>query len=464
MQTETILGVIEGVYGAAVDVRFAPDETPPVRAALSTLEKTPRTLEVHAQLGRGQVRALCLDVSRGLFRGQEVKVTGPSLQTPVGPGLLGRVVDPLGRALDGKAAPVAAKMADLHRPPPTLSERKAGIEPLYCGIKVIDLLAPFGRGGKTGLFGGAGVGKTILLLEFISAVLGWHQGYAVFAGVGERIREGQELYASLKTAELLDRTSLVLGQMDAAPGTRLRVPHAALAQAEYFRDELGADVLLLVDNIFRYVQAGLETSTLLGRLPSRVGYQPTLAREVAEIEERIASTPQGAITSVQAVYVPADDLDDPGPASIVEHLDARVVLSRRQAAAGLYPAVDPLLSDSRLLDRDLVGETHVTVAAAVRHTLARYRELSDVIAMLGLDELSAEDRRTVARARRLERFLTQPFEVAEAFTGQRGARVPIEETLAGCSRVLDGEFDSVSEQALFMIGGTADLDRVAESS
>jgi F-type H+-transporting ATPase subunit beta len=317
---------------------------------------------------------------------------------------------------------------------------------------VVDLLCPLARGGKAGLFGGAGVGKTVLLMELIASALTSHSGYAVFAGVGERIREGHELWRDFEAAGLLPRTAMVFGQMDAPSGVRLRTPSAALTVAEHFRDSEGAHVLLLMDNIFRFVQAGMETSAMAGRVPSRVGYQPTLATEIAEIEERIASTIDGTITSVQAVYVPADDINDPGAASVLEHLDARVILSREMAAAGLYPAVDPLLSQSRMLDPTLVGERHYRVAEAVRAMLARYQELEDVIAILGLDELSPEDRTLVGRARRLQRFLTQPFVIAEAFTGHKGVRVTLDDTLDGCERILAGEADELEEQRLYMTG------------
>jgi F-type H+-transporting ATPase subunit beta len=370
-------------------------------------------------------------------------------------------MDCTGRPLDGGPPIETNDWLPIHRPPPTLDRYTLRLEPLHTGVKIVDLLCPFARGGKTGLFGGAGVGKTLLLVEFIGAVLEAHQGYAIFAGIGERIREGHELWSDLRHAGLMERTAMVFGQMDAPPGSRLRVPHAALSVAEAFRDQAGADVLLLMDNIFRFVQAGMETSALAGYVPSRVGYQPTLATELAEVEERIASTVEGAITSVQAVYVPADDMTDPGAAAVIEHLDAQVVLTRVRASAGLYPAVDPLRSHSRLLDPAIVGERHYQLAEQVRGTLARYRELEDVIAMLGLDELSAEDRQLVARARRLDRFLTQPFKVSEAFTGRGGVRVPLADTLEGCEYILAGEFDELEEHHLFMIGGLADLERVA---
>lgn len=442
--------------GSVVDVRFAADETPPVRTALHDPDRA-IWLEVQAQLERGLVRGLALSPTAGLSRGAPIAATFAPLSVPVGEVMLGRVVDCLGRPLDG-AGRIGAEAADpprrpLHRPPPPLHQHaSAGLEPLITGLKVVDLLCPIARGGKTGLFGGAGVGKTMLLTELVSAVLHAHRGYAVFAGVGERIREGHELHQEFMRANLLERTAMIFGQMDAPPGIRLRTPHAALTVAEHFRDMQRAHVLLLIDNIFRYVQAGSETSALVGRIPSRVGYQPTLATEVAEIQERIASTVDGAITAVQAVYVPADDLNDPGAAAVLGHLDARVILSREQAAAGLYPAVDPLRSQSRLLDPGVVGVRHARVAEAVRRALARYEELADVIAMLGLDELSATDRTAVIRARRLRRFLTQPFVVAEAFTGRPGVRVELADTLSGAERILAGEFDEVDETQLSMLG------------
>ncbi|WP_428265068.1 F0F1 ATP synthase subunit beta [Haliangium sp.] len=470
-------GSIEAIYGSVVDVRFAATATPAVREALmvavepapasaapdrlATAGERERTLEVQAQLGPGLVRAMAIEGGAGLARGMRVHATGRTLTVPVGRELLGRVIDCLGHPLDGGAPVATDTRRPIHEKPPLLYQHSTTLEPIQTGLKVVDLLGLFTRGGKTGLFGGAGVGKTVLLMELIGAVTEQHRGVAVFAGVGERIREGHELWRDFRDSGLMDRTAMVFGQMDAPPGTRFRVPHAALTVAEYFRDSEGSDVLLLIDNIFRFVQAGMETSALVGRVPSRVGYQPTLATELAEVEERIASTDRGAITSVQAVYVPADDLADPGAAAVMEHLDARVILSRRMAAAGLYPAVDPLQSESRLLDPTVVGDRHYHVAEEVRRTLARYTDLEDVIAMLGLDELSPADRTLVRRARRLERFLTQPFQVTGAFTGRRGVRVPLEETLRGCEGILAGAFDDVDEQALYMIGGLADLGRVA---
>ncbi len=450
-------GVIEAIFGSVVDVRFAPGSSPRLREALHVPDAADCALEVQSQIEPGLVRGLALDGGAGLSRGMSVDATGSTLMVPVGPGLLGRVIDCLGHPLDGGPPVEAEEYRSIHAAPPAMHLHTAEQKPLATGLKAIDLLCPFARGGKTGLFGGAGVGKTVLLMEFISSVTEAYHGVAVFAGVGERIREGHELWRDFTRSGLMDRTAMVFGQMDAPPGTRFRVPHAALTVAEYFRDNQSADVLLLIDNIFRFVQAGMETSALLGRVPSRVGYQPTLATELAEVEERIASTTLGAITSVQAVYVPADDLNDPGAAGVMEHLDARVILSRAMAAAGLYPAVDPLASESRLLDPQVVGARHYRIAGQVRRALARYREIEDVIAMLGVDELSGEDRDLVRRARRLERFLTQPFKVSEVFTGRRGVRVPLEETLDGCEQILVGALDDVDEQRLYMIGGLADL-------
>ncbi len=456
-----MLGIVEAIQGGVVDVRFAEHATPAVREALRVVEPEPRTLEVQGQLEPGLVRCLALQSTAGLSRQHRVEATGKPLEVPVGRMLLGRVIDCLGQPLDAGEPIVAAHRLPLHRSPPALHAHQAELKVLHTGLKVVDLLCPFARGGKTGLFGGAGVGKTVLLMEFISAITEAHQGLSVFAGVGERIREGHELWQDFARSGLLERTAMVFGQMDAPPGMRFRVPHAALSIAEHFRDTEPGDVLLLIDNIFRFVQAGMETSALVGRLPSRVGYQPTLSTELAEVEERIASTHSGAITSVQAVYVPADDLNDPGAAAVLEHLDARVILSRAMAASGLYPAVDPLRSESRLLDPQVVGERHYRLAERVRSTLARYRELEDVIAMLGIDELSQDDRLLVRRARRLQRFLTQPFKVSEAFTGRAGVRVPLAQTLDGCERILAGELDATDEQRLYMVGGLDSLEEAA---
>lgn len=447
------MGHIHAVHGSVVDVqRIEGARMPLVREALRVEDESGRLLEVQAQLGPRTVRAICLGATRGLRRGLEVSTTGAPLTFPVGEAMLGRVVDCIGQPLDGLPPPVTALRLPIHRPPPSLSRHRATLEPLWTGLKVLDLLCPFARGGKTGLFGGAGVGKTILLMELVSSVADLHGGLAVFAGVGERIREGHELWHDFSRSGLMARTAMVFGQMDAAPGVRLRVPHAALTLCEHFRDALHRDTLLLVDNVFRFLQAGMETSALLGRFPSRVGYQPTLTTELAEVEERIASTVDGAITSVQAVFVPADDLSDPAASAVMAHLDARVILSRGMAAAGLYPAVDPLLSQSRLLDPKVVGARHFRVADEVRRSLSRYRELQDVIAMLGVEELSAQDRLLVRRSRRIERFLTQPFVVSEAFTGRPGERVPLEATLDGCERIFNGEADEWDEGRLYMVG------------
>lgn len=459
-----MFGVIEAISGSVVDVRFLDGRTPLAREACAIDEPARRLLEVQAQVAPGLVRALALFDTRGLKRGMGVEATGAPLTVPVGRALLGRLIDCLGQPLDGGPPVDASERLPVHRPPPPLHRHRTRLETVPTGLKVIDLLCPLARGGKTGLFGGAGVGKTMLLMELVSSVTGAgggqrrgdaaarRRGVAVFAGVGERIREGHELWRDFTEGGLLASTAMVFGQMDAPPGARLRVLHAALSIAEHFRDRERTDVLLLVDNIFRFVQAGMETSALLGRLPSRVGYQPTLVTELAEVQERVASTEHGAITSIQAVYVPADDLNDPGAAAVMEHLDASVILSRRMAAAGLYPAVDPLESQSRLLDAQIVGPRHYRVADAARRALSRNRELADVIAMLGIDELAPEDRRLVRRARKLERFLTQPFEVSEPFTGRAGVRVPLEDTLRGAEHILAGDLDDIDENSLYMIG------------
>ena len=458
--TESLrLGRIAAVHGSVVDLDFEPGFEPRAREALALESDGGVLFEVHSQLGPGRVRALCLGSGRGLRRRERVIRQGSGLSIPVGEALLGRVVDCTGRPLDGRPDPVTRERLPLHRSAPPLHRQTGRLEVMETGLKVIDLLCPFVRGGKTGLFGGAGVGKTVLLMELISSMASVSSGVAVFAGVGERVREGHELWQQFSEVGLLERTVMVFGQMDAAPAIRLRTPHAALSVAEHFRDATGQDVVLLMDNVFRFVQAGMEVSTLLGRLPSRVGYQPTLATELAEVEERVASTIDGSVTSIQAVYVPADDLDDPGAAAVLRHLDSRVVLSRRMAAAGLYPAVDPLASHSRLMDPRQLGSRHYDVAQRARSMLSRYRELEEVISMLGFDELAPADQLSVRRARRLERFLTQPFSVSEAFTGREGRRVPLDATLDGCSAILDGALDDVPEQSLFMIGAIDEVRR-----
>jgi F-type H+-transporting ATPase subunit beta len=445
-------GSVTAVRGSVVELEF-PDGLPALHEALR-LRDGERTvvLEVAHHLGPHTVRAIALAHTEGLARGMTVTRTGEPIRVPVGTETLGRLFNVLGEPLDGGATPATSQRWAIHRPPPALSVQRHGQTFLETGIKVIDLLAPLSRGGKAGLIGGAGVGKTILLNELIRTMNQKHGGVAVFAGVGERTREGNDLWMEMQDSGVIDKAILVFGQMNEAPGSRYRAPLTALTMAEYFRDVERKEVMFLVDNVFRYVQAGAEVSGLLGRLPSEVGYQPTLADDLAVLEERVASAGGVAITSVQAVYVPADDLTDPAVAGTFVRLDASIVLSRNQAAAGLYPAVDPLASTSRLLDPGHVGARHYAVALRVKETIERYRELEDIIAMLGLEELSAEDQRTVRRARRLERFLTQPLFVTEPFTGHQGRHVPTGKTLDGCEAILAGKFDEVDEGRLYMIG------------
>jgi F-type H+-transporting ATPase subunit beta len=445
------------VRGSVVEVEF-PVDLPAINEALC-LRVDDRTvvLEVAHHLDPHTVRAIALAHTEGLARGMAVERTGGPIQVPVGPQTLGRLFDVLGEPLDGLEAPLSAQRWPIHRPAPSLAAQRRGLKFLETGIKVIDLLAPLARGGKAGLIGGAGVGKTILLQELIRTMGDNHGGVAVFAGVGERTREGNDLWLEMQQSGVLARSILVFGQMNDAPGSRFRVALTALTMGEFFRDVQHQEVMFLVDNIFRYVQAGSEVSGLLGRLPSEVGYQPTLADDLAALEERVASIGTAAITSVQAVYVPADDLTDPAVAQTFVHLDASIVLSRSQAAQGLYPAIDPLGSTSRLLDPSHLGERHYEVALRVKETIERYRQLQDIISMLGMEELSAEDQQTVRRARRLERFLTQPLFVTEAFTGHQGRHVPLEKTLAGCEAVLAGKFDAVNEGRLYMIGALEEV-------
>lgn len=433
-----------------MDARF-PDGLPEIHRELRSGDDRV-VVEVLAQLDENRVRGVALTDTRGLARGDRIRNLGHPLLVPVGPALKGRMVDTFGRPLDGRPPVEATELRPQLRPPVPLIRQVAGTGILETGVKVMDLLSPLERGGKAGLFGGAGVGKTVLIMELIHNVVAGHEGVSLFCGIGERNREAEELYRELRETKVLDDTVLVFGQMNEPPGARFRVGHTAMTMAEYFRDDVGQDVLLLVDNIFRFVQAGMEVSGLLGMLPSRLGYQPTLATELAELEERIASTAGGSITSVQAVYVPADDFTDPAITHTFDHLSASVVLSRQRAGQGFYPAVDPLASSSDLLTPGTVGELHYRVARQVRKTLAHYEELKDIIAMLGLDELSARDREVVRRARRLERFLTQPFHVTERFTGRAGRYVPREATVRGCQRILAGEFDDVAESALYMAG------------
>ena len=454
-------GSIVQVIGAVVDVEFARDAMPRVFNAL-TVDNTEITLEVQQQLGDGVVRTIALGSTDGLKRGLPVTNTGAAISVPVGEKTLGRVMDVLGRPID-EAGPIGAdKIMPIHRKPPSYEEQAGGNEILETGIKVIDLIMPIAKGGKVGLFGGAGVGKTVTLMELIRNIAIEHSGYSVFAGVGERTREGNDFYHEMKEAEVLDKVALVYGQMNEPPGNRLRVGLTGLTMAEEFRDE-GRDVLMFIDNIYRYTLAGTEVSALLGRMPSAVGYQPTLALEMGLLQERITSTKKGSITSFQAVYVPADDLTDPSPATTFAHLDATLVLSRGIAEQGIYPAVDPLDSTSRLLDPNLIGKEHYEVARGVQGVLQRYKELKDIIAILGMDELSEEDKDTVARARKVQRFLSQPFFVAETFTGSPGKYVSLKDTIRGFKGIVDGEYDHLPEQAFYMVGGIEEAVEKAES-
>jgi F-type H+-transporting ATPase subunit beta len=452
-------GKVVQCIGAVIDVEFPREHMPKVYDALK-LPETDLTLEVQQQLGDGVVRTIALGPSDGLRRGMQVLDTGAPISVPVGTKTLGRIMDVLGRPID-EAGPVEAeKTMPIHRKAPKFEELAPTTELLETGIKVIDLVCPFAKGGKIGLFGGAGVGKTVAMMELIRNIAVEHAGSSVFAGVGERTREGNDFYHEMKEGGVLDKVALVYGQMNEPPGNRLRVALTGLTIAEAFRDE-GRDVLLFIDNIYRYTLAGTEVSALLGRMPSAVGYQPTLAYEMGILQERITSTKVGSITSIQAVYVPADDLTDPSPATTFGHLDATVVLSRDIAALGVYPAVDPLDSTSRQLDPHVVGEEHYSVARAVQQTLQRYKELRDIIAILGMDELSPDDKLTVSRARKIQRFLSQPFFVAEVFTGSAGKYVPLKETIRGFKGIVEGEYDHIPEQAFYMVGG---IDEVVEKA
>jgi F-type H+-transporting ATPase subunit beta len=446
-----VIGRVAAVRGNVVDVTASP--LPPRFRDLRTGEDAGIVLEVQAHVDPRTARCIALTGTRGLARGAPVFDSGDVLRVPVGEGLLGRMLNLFGEPIDRAGDVAAAAHWPVRRPPLALSERVTGREILSTGIKALDLLAPLERGGKTGLFGGAGVGKTVVITELIHNMVGRHAGVSLFCGIGERSREAEELYREMREAGVLERTVLMFGQMNEPPGARFRVGHAALTVAEYFRDEARRDVLLLIDNIFRFVQAGAEVSGLMGRIPSRVGYQPTLATDLAELEERIASSANASITSVQAVYVPADDLTDPSATHTFAHLSASIVLSRRRAGQGLYPAVDPLRSDSKMLSPAVVGERHYRVAQAVRRVLAEYEELKDIIAMLGIEELSRANQRVVHHARRLERFLTQPFFTTGQFTGTPGVAVDLPDTIDGCERILSGEFDDLPERAFYMIGG-----------
>jgi F-type H+/Na+-transporting ATPase subunit beta len=444
-------GKIVQCIGAVIDVEFERDSIPNVYDAL-VMEGAELTLEVQQQLGDGVVRTIALGSSDGLRRGMMVDNTKKQITVPVGTKTLGRIMDVLGRPIDEMGDIGADKSMPIHRAAPAFDELSASTELLETGIKVIDLICPFAKGGKIGLFGGAGVGKTVNMMELIRNIAIEHSGYSVFAGVGERTREGNDFYHEMKDSKVLDKVALVYGQMNEPPGNRLRVALTGLTMAEAFRDE-GRDVLFFVDNIYRYTLAGTEVSALLGRMPSAVGYQPTLAEEMGRLQERITSSKTGSITSIQAVYVPADDLTDPSPATTFGHLDATVVLSRDIASLGIYPAVDPLDSTSRQLDPMIVGEEHYNTAREVQQTLQRYKELRDIIAILGMDELSPEDKLAVSRARKIQRFLSQPFFVAEVFTGSPGKYVPLKETIKGFKGIVNGEYDDIPEQAFYMVGG-----------
>ena len=451
-------GTIKQVMGAVIDVEFADGALPDIYTALRTSnpaissDENNLVLEVAQHLGGNMVRTIAMDSTEGLRRGQKVLNTGGQIKMPVGEKILGRILNVVGEPVD-EAGPVNATAKwDIHRVAPEFVRQSVTVEPFETGIKVIDLLAPYPKGGKVGLFGGAGVGKTVLIMELINNVAKQHGGYSLFAGVGERTREGNDLYHEMKDSGVIDKAGLVYGQMNEPPGARARVALSALTAAEYFRDEEGRDVLLFVDNIFRFTQAGSEVSALLGRIPSAVGYQPTLATEMGNLQERITSTDKGSITSVQAIYVPADDLTDPAPATAFAHLDATTVLSRQIAELGIYPAVDPLDSTSRILEPGVVGAEHYRVARRVQQILQKYKDLQDIIAILGMDELSDDDRLVVARARKIQRFLSQPFFVAEAFTGAPGKYVKLADTIRGFKEITEGKHDDLPEQAFYMVG------------
>ena len=459
------IGIIESISGPVVDVRFERGHLPKIREIVVCGEESEsRVMEVSQHIGDDKVRCVLLSGSEGLSRGQRVSAPGRSISVPVGKATLGRMFNVLGEPIDG-GGPVdpETEQMSIYRKPPAFEEQNPSVEILETGIKVIDLLAPYARGGKVGLFGGAGVGKTVLIQELIHNVAMEHDGYSIFTGVGERSREGNDLWREMQASGVIDKTALVFGQMNESPGVRMRVPLSGLTMAEYFRDREHRDVLLFIDNISRFVQAGSEVSTLLGRMPSAVGYQPTLANEMGELQERITSTREGSITSVQAVYVPADDLTDPATAATFTHLDATTVLSRKIVEEGIYPAVDPLASTSRILQEDTVGAEHYRVARAVQEILQKYRELQDIIAILGMDELSDEDKVTVYRARKIKRFLSQPFHVAEKFTGVKGAYVRLPDTLAGFAAIVDGEMDEYPEAAFYNVGSISDVAEKAKT-
>ena len=452
-------GHITQIVGPVVDVRFDEGRVPAILNALKVTSTDGQgvTLEVLQHIGDGRVRCVAMSATEGLSRGLAAEDTGKSISVPVGREVLGRMFSVTGEPIDDKGAFSAAQYNSIHRSAPSFDEQRPATDVLETGIKVIDLIAPYAKGGKVGLFGGAGVGKTVVIMELIRNIATEHSGYSVFSGVGERSREGADIWKEMIESGVIDKTALVFGQMNEPPGARMRVALAGLTMAEHFRDKEGQDVLLFIDNIFRFIQAGAEVSALLGRIPSAVGYQPTLANEMGGLQERIASTSKGSITSIQAVYVPADDLTDPAPATTFAHLDATTTLSRKIVELGIYPSVDPLASSSRILDAAIVGEDHYTVAFKTQQILQRYKELQDIIAILGMDELSAEDKLIVARARKVQRFFSQPFFVAEKFTGIPGRYVPVRETVAGFKMILDGECDSIPEQAFYMAGSINDV-------
>ncbi|MEW6172605.1 MAG: F0F1 ATP synthase subunit beta [Bacillota bacterium] len=453
------VGEVVQIIGVVVDVRFPPGQVPPIYNALKLETEGPSggkidlTLEVEQHLGNNVVRTVAMSTTDGIKRGTKVTDTGAPISVPVGRPMLGRMIDVLGTPIDGKGEIKSDKKYPIHKPAPPLVDQSTKVEQLETGLKVVDLLVPFMKGGKIAMFGGAGVGKTVIVMELINNIAKQHGGISVFAGVGERTREGNDLYLEMTESGVMDKTMMVFGQMNEPPGCRLRVGLTGLCLAEYFRDEENADVLIFIDNIFRFSQAGSEVSALLGRMPSAVGYQPTLATEMGQLQERITSTTKGSITSVQAVYVPADDLTDPAPANTFAHLDGTVVLSRQIAELGIYPAVDPLDSVSRILEPKVVGADHYAVARGVQKVLQRYKELQDIIAILGMEELSEEDKLIVARARKLQRFLSQPFFVAEAFTGKPGRYVSLKDTIRGFKEILDGKHDDLPEDAFYMVGG-----------
>ncbi len=460
-------GKVVQVIGPVVDIEFSAGELPAILNAITIQGKVEDldidlVVEVMQHLGDSVTRCIAMSSTDGLMRGMEAEDTGAPIKVPVGDACLGRVFNVLGKTVDHNPAPVSNKESwPIHRPAPKFDEQETSTQILETGIKVVDLIAPYSRGGKIGLFGGAGVGKTVLIMELIHNIATEHGGYSVFAGVGERTREGNDLWSEMTESGVIDKTALVYGQMNEPPGARMRVALTGLTMAEYFRDVQGQDVLLFIDNIFRFIQAGSEVSALLGRMPSAVGYQPTLTTDVGALQERITSTKKGSITSVQAVYVPADDLTDPAPAATFTHLDATTVLSRQIAELGIYPAVDPLDSTSRILDPNVIGEDHYEVARGVQAVLQKYKELQDIIAILGMEELSDEDKLTVARARKIQRFLSQPFAVAEVFTGSPGKYVPLKETIRGFKEILEGKYDDLPENAFYMVGN---IDEVIEKA